>query len=759
MIYAYLEENVRLLAGLKTEPDFLRTRERYRFCNPQDTFRRRSPRDVQAANYQAAAALAALAILGDPPPIWVQSDPATAPRIEPASNYVPWIGVPVVPFENDTMPPDWLCNGPFRRGTTETAMEPVGGLGRARPEPGLTVLSDGQPVDFRVYRPTHWDATNMVPRSIYARNCNRYWASGTGGGYLPGIRLTRRWRETAGRDVPLDLVLFTVLSNDTERVVQACPNWRSPSYGNRMWLNGREVRDGELYALTPGLYPLTVLVELVGGYSAQSPRLREYTSAMYEQDRQVAAAAGTRSTHERIRRAYLLLVSNVCDYAQADLRPDDAWGFDRVQETVLPLLAAMHRLTDGSMTNVFPAAHVLAPAVQTMGYHDRRAGVFAVAQAGGILPLRHQGVATWFLNQADDVWARPLEVVTFLSGRTGERYAVPPDGTVARASEYPSYGMHVYRSGWTGIRVDRLVLLEDGAGSRCTGLEMGAVALYALGRPWLYPTPGADIARANNLTLEGLLPLQSEKVMSEVRPDGSGSMTVRCRQWVNATQNGREWVRGRQEVGVHLQRAFTVDFRPESGAAVVLVCVDRWEGVGRRQKTWRFDFRVIGKIGPPGQDGATLETVGNQLLFVPRGGMRDWPSAVTGATFRLLCDMPRRMDFQTINHPKSPAVFVEALLDRNPGEAARGALSEKKMTAGVESDALLDSLIEEFDAQQRENTRQSEGPETAVSVMSVSPSRTHPPVSVERGTGETVVIRVGGAIYEYDGLQVRPKPP
>ena len=101
-----------------------------------------------------------------------------------------------------------------------------------------------------------------------------------GAGYPPGVRirqLLKQQRKSADNKAPTPVALtwYTVWDNQDHRMMMAQPNWEWPSRGIRMFINGTEVKDGDLFQVKPGLYPVMCWVPVRGGYNLQAPHLRE----------------------------------------------------------------------------------------------------------------------------------------------------------------------------------------------------------------------------------------------------------------------------------------------------------------------------------------------------------------------------------------------------------------------------------------------------------------------------------------------------
>lgn len=184
--------------------------------------------------------------------------PNSGAEIPPALDYRPGHGVPVVKFQNDEMPGDWICASPLPLEEEGDPLAALGGVARARSELGTTVTFAGQTVVFRA-----------LTRE-------------TNGGYWTHTNLTR------GKEA-LDITIcsrrvnfsqsffYTVISNDAPRWVQL-----ATLYGDSTaYINGVALNDGEAVHLSPGLYPFMFHARLdwcnSWGHVPAQPRFIEIT--------------------------------------------------------------------------------------------------------------------------------------------------------------------------------------------------------------------------------------------------------------------------------------------------------------------------------------------------------------------------------------------------------------------------------------------------------------------------------------------------
>lgn len=741
MVQVYLIRNAQQLARLPEQEDWIRAVSDYGFANPQDRFAPRSPRDRQAARFQAAAALGALAVLGDPPPLFDPPPLAEVRRIAPDAGYAPWVGVPVVPFEDDRMPELWLINGPFLRGAGGPALDALGGVARARPEPGDTLVSDGRAVDFRHYRPAGQSATNG-PR-IYARDCGRYWGRGTGGGYLPGIELAEAWKTRLERRPELDILLYTVVTNERERVIQACANRRAGSVGNRLWLAGEALSDGELVRLAQGLYPLLIEVQVVGGYSMQSPRLREYTEAMAAADRAHArrwrerCAARELGAHP-VGQMIEALLAGVRGYWRADLGADDAWGWEQTADTMTPLLLACRRVLGRDLAGETPARHVM-PLVARVGDACPWMSLDAVltqslpflpaadAQAGDL------AAAAWWIERAGGSGVRrPLDAVLALTAHPSLPAPAPP--AFPLAGLFASYGVPVFRRAWDGPD-PAVVRIESGAGLG-TGVEGGNLFIRARGRTWLLPRGGADRAWANHLWLGSLTPTGPARVThTRFDPDGGGRLVMVMDRFPPPAD----------APAPRVERAFEVVFPPaEAGAALWILCVDTFTACEGIEKGWRYDLGNVGEIKArlaSNETGLQLDRDG--WLYHPGKNAREPAAADAWLSVRMLAPRPLRIGPK--GHKNDPGIAIECVLDR-PETAPQKAL---RAVGSKGVDDVADRLLEEFDTERTVATRRTAGTEAVVTLLAIHPTSRRPDVRATPTPGG-LEVTVDGRAFRFE---------
>ena len=757
MVYSYLWKNARQLALCDDTPDPLSVSNRYRFANDQAAFQIRSATDPSGAQFRAAAAMGALAILGDPPPAYRPADPGTIATLDPATGYEPPPGVPVLPFESDVMPREWLLNGPFLGDRTDLFAGTNGAPAGLRPIPGDFLTSDGTAVEWRHYRPN--GAADPGGGSIYARVCARSWASSTGGGYGPGIELVRRWTRERGQPPSLRIALFTVIANDRDRVVQALPNWRSASWGNRMWLNGRELRDGDLVRIAAGLYPLLVDVALVGGYSSQAPRLREYTPADRRADTAAADAAARAAFSDdptvnpllgsvhAIRRSLL---------RQASLRVgSDGWRIWETQEAVLPFARTWLGLT-GEETATALGIRDAASLVVRLSETWEPTCFRYLAWAGLSLFAREDQATVLGIARTHTEFRRPTEAILALIGLAllpppPVPRAIPPAGSL------PSHGIDAFRARDRNL----LALIQSGNAPFTDGAEAGHFATHGFGRGWIEWRDGADPSNGNVLAIGDLEPAAPATIVArQFEPDGSGSVVMdlesfRPRVTPGSRKAGSPPPPRPDPNGPRVRRHFTVDYSGGDGATLLIA--DRIERAAFLEKVWRFD------LGQPGgflnerttATGHGVRYREHDIVVAPPPGRG--ASAPPG-TMQIVVHAPARLHWsERSGNREGTRRILEARLDRAERTVEREARAPSRAdTSAAPGVPGLEDLEQELGEQTRTTARAAAPPLWVITVINLQ--RGEPPTVGVETPGEAARVRIGDRRYRLTPEGWRHEP-
>lgn len=741
MIYCYLEQNIRHLAMRHDPHDFLKSNERFVFANDQSTFNIKSVRDGYANKFRASAAMAALALGNDPVPAYKPVPFADVPTIEPQAEE-PWVGVPVVKFTSDKMPYDWLINGPFKRGEQDKILEKGGGFAAARPEPGDVLMSDGVAVDWRRYEPSGVAVGHTGSPTIYARVCSRYWASATGGGYNPGITLMRKWAtEQTQRGVAHNIAIYTVIHNDRERIVQACPNWRSRTSGCRMWISGREVKDGDLVRLKPGYYPLMVDVPVVGGYSAQSPKLREYTQREYDKDAALYAKAieanrGDDPATNQMLRNTMVLARSLQRYMAADIGAD-GWGVSDVQESLLPFVATLRHVTGVDMSKGAPLEKLLPLATRMRGHADARTYDYMVSQGVSFFPAEEQPIARWYLDTYSLGIRRPFDAVMALAQHPIGVTPESPEKRFKRASMFAGYDVHAFRSGWSGGK-DVLVTI-DGTGAGFNSPHVaGNLMIHGLGRHWVLPRDGERFGHANVFAVKDFIPAGTKTLAAVHNADGSGAVTLQVDDFreVKFSDNGKQWTLGKANRDLAVTRAFGVDYSGKAGAPVLVVIADTIAGAAYREKIWRFD---VGNIGFGKTDPERFSTKGNSFVVRFAKPNDRMPEYEGNAQMNVNFIGPGVFEYDTRSYNKEGTMFiVEAKLERETRETEKVG---KKGVGELSGTGMHDELMGDIKKKEEIEKRKFAPPITVWTVITVQAGAA--PAITHTGDGDKAVLTIG----------------
>ncbi|GDY13390.1 hypothetical protein LBMAG53_22680 [Planctomycetota bacterium] len=718
-IWAYLYQNLRDFALVNDEHDYLLSRVRYGFGNDSGNWGVRGEWDAGAVKDRAAGAIAALAIQNDPPPAEMPPTFDQIPTIEPASDAVAAPGTPVVPFTDAFMPTHWLINGPFAHGLMDDPVASLGGLGKFQPYDGQEVEHAGARLAFRRYLAKAGDATEGIARDevvdpstrdargprIYPRDCGRFWLGGTHGGYYPGMDLWRRLSREQGKSPGTDIVMYTVISNEAERVVQAQPNWGWQSQGVRMWINGHEVKDGDLVRLRPGLYPLMCFTPITGGYSNQAPHLTEYTEA----DRAVDAARVTATKAAfadggELRYLRELLARAVRRYIRDRIGPEAAGGWQgSLHDTLLPFLA-IWKLSLGQDLAAGTGLDQLVPmALRRRQLWDAGMAVDMATQSLAIMPERWRGPARWLIDR--DGWGldQPYQAVALLASLPDPFVAQDPAGKMPLAVVDQGQHLAEFSSGFAGK--DGFLVVLNGAGPMGSAAGFGDLAIFGKQRIWVRPRGYGfgygDWFGTNHLFCPEIMPAAPGRMLhSDLKPDGSGSVSFAMESFYrgywntpNSTVKHTESPLGPKNMnwnntgpmpGVRMVRAIAVDYSGIGGAPCVVAICDRVSGLNAdMQKTWRADMMPVSDV---------YEAFDNKRFAViparPNHGGAPNPS-----NLKITFPVPVGLEMKHSNYPTGGpivGVIMQLHLDRKPTETEVGTVTRDVASAESASSGRIE---------------------------------------------------------------------
>jgi len=208
--------------------------------------------------YQGPA-FAGLALWGEKGPMPEEpAGPALPRKLPPADDYTPPEGVPVVKFESDTMPGDWLFAGGFKADRDEAPLADLGGV-KARPTPGSPVSFGGRSEKFRLLSHDKEKGYHTDPAVQDGKTC---------------LDVTR----ANGMAYFSTNYFYTVVENDRPRWVRL----ETSSGIARAYMAGEKLAEGDCVQLAKGLYPLLVVAEVDIAFPHRRfllrPRLVEQTA-------------------------------------------------------------------------------------------------------------------------------------------------------------------------------------------------------------------------------------------------------------------------------------------------------------------------------------------------------------------------------------------------------------------------------------------------------------------------------------------------
>lgn len=775
-VYAYLEEYTRLFAQRHDQADILNTDDHFMFANPREGFIY-DEGAWDAVQSRIGAVVGSLAILNDPPEYVAPPDEIA--RLAPMEGFSPWYGVPVVPFESDLMPREWLINGPFLRDEVDGAVrEQMGGYEAMRPEPGIAMKVEGESLVWRPYRPTGHNSPS--PR-LDVRHCGRYFGAGYTAGHAPSARVIEKWKQRfAGGQIPMSVLLHTVITNDVERIIEALPNWRSPSLSSRMWINGRPVEDGVLFHIRPGLYTLTAEVPIYGSSSFQSPKLREFDRDMLRVARAVAgnakALAGPSVAENRVLRNAIAMRRSVERWMQHNLNQD---GWEPRGYTLLAPMVFVHRNVMGfDLAGSDGLTRSLQWALRLRGHTPGAMAYDVISTSYGVMSPAIQPYALWCMDRRKEQTARgSLDAILAFVTMPPDAARASPDGVFDLAHHFDDSGRYVFNSGFEGE--ESLVAVVSTGASRGGGRDaVGGIAFSGLGGTWLgwrLPEPVWDREFTGLIPIE-LFPGGAAKIVHE-GSDADGARVLTIRQHVFVRGSVRSWVEkdkettqvhrdvriGRAPVpGAYAVRSVGVDFSGKSGAPMLVAVADRMQLVRKREVAWRL---TLGSAGMPRiRAGPRTDERAAERGFRLAGA--------TGTGLQVTYVAPRDFEFRTQNDAEvfqggvvDAVVFRRSTIEEQA--ARRSALVSKdagriqetsRLGSRDEVDdhgarpvnvmELADNLLEEI----KEGEEGVPAPITFLVVMTLQ--RGAAPAVETLATGEFPAARVGKRLVRFDGTNV-----
>lgn len=591
---------------------------------------------------------AGLAVWGEQgPPPKKPIEPAAGTHVEPDRDYTPGEGVPVIDFQSDEMPDDWIYVYALRSGKTEGALagirsidirldgygeftpeddDPladIGGIPDARPEVGTEVTYGGETHTFR---------------PVSHEKDKGYWR--TGG------ELQLDVTNAADREMWCRNFFYTVIRNDRPRWVTVPVSLGAAA----MYVNGVRVDDGDtVYLADEGLYPvmLDVPLEWMNSWGRHFMRPRfvevdeqraeeltelrksEYEDALadwrfnYERWEQSGGqdqdfvqlfqagrqmmyrfyrdAMGTRGWQGELAHYGNIAASEAMQYAPAYRKMfcRDVSGYED----------ATHFLPAKMMPFIYPAdGDPWAQEINTRPQLDPQffAPVFP------IVPEKYKPTILWAWNRhvAGDAAADAEKLAGHNSVYTFLNYPVdmqpqPPAETMPLTWDAPDAGHYVFRDGWEGgDDFVAQVWLKAAPIHGWNSGNAGTFRLAGLGHRWTVGPTDRNRARFEENVVQ--LPEDSAIIGNacgrathvETHDDGSGVVSMDMNDvYAAKVDNGprRYSSYGRlrdpdafADSGITGMRSIGVDYSERSGAPCLMAVVDKIDGGGEKLWTWQL---------------------------------------------------------------------------------------------------------------------------------------------------------------------------
>ncbi len=572
-----------------------------------------------------------------------------------------------------------------------------------------------------------------------------------------------------------------------------------------MWLNGKQVHDGDLFRLEPGKHVLVCTVPLMGGYSAMQVKLREYTEADYQRDMSRYGEArrvyGGRGVLENdMERNLDLLTRSITRYIEVAVGKN-GWGGWETHDTLLPFITTYQHLTGVDLSRDTGLKELTPLALRMNGHLRDRTFDFMVSQTAAFTPPAYQGMARWYLQEHSLGITRPIDAVVALATQKLDHAIESPQGVLPLAEVFPSHGVTTFNSGWRGSS-DYFALLQAGTEPMSSRFGFGSWMLHGAGCTFAqpaFPDSYESYLTGNSVQVRRFCPTGSGRLVDTQRqPDGSGSSTVVMDQF--RLVKVWEWKRfelDTRDPGIALQRTLAADYSGKAGVPAVTITIDKFSGTGKHEKVWQMR---LGHISPETKEAEArgqsiyIDAAENRFVLRPN---RDGPTLVG----HVHAGQP--VDYRTYNQ-SSDGVFtaMQIKLDREAGElellqhegvddnlddlgraTQDGGAAIDTATGGTPSpraatpanppgdkgkkampplpmtgdDATVDNLLEDINhdlTKERMIQEKKLPPVYLVVVMTAQDQGKPAPAVAFEGKDDDLTIRVGGQTYHYDGVKV-----
>ncbi|MFP4105095.1 MAG: hypothetical protein ACLFVU_03300 [Phycisphaerae bacterium] len=556
--------------------------------------------------------------------------------VEPAKEYDPPKGVPVVPYTR-SMPKKWITVGGFKPDEKEDWRADVCGLSKSYPKPGQKVKHGKRTDEFRPLKSFYSgqiDITNNVNRIFFSTS-----------------------------------YFFTVYRNDKPRWVRVETGYDQA----RVFLAKTELTDGDIVKLEKGLYPMMVQAYITEttpwGKHLMKPQLVEMTEAQakeevarlrwiyqqeveqYEFDK--AQWARRDGADVRFIKLYELADRKMVEVFREHVNDG---GFQAGTTNPMPLegpnkYALAHRnmfCVDASsypdVTHYIPRkifSHLYTDDRKAMTmringpsgfmienvYHETRdtAGQF-YAVMYPLVPEAYKPAALWDWNRrmsvsdSEDVTkilnpaARPypygpyeMQPVYAFINYPLEAEPKHPGKVMPLTWAATGYGWYAFRNAWSG-KDDFLVQVfakdrQTGAGGR---ENAGTFRVMGLGQEWCGGNGwrfGENVVRLDKI--ETNKKGRGDVTYRDLDKDGSGVVSINLDEVYGLVGNGDIsdaysrygdiLNRARaKKTGVSGMRSVAVDYSGKSGAPMLMVIVDRVSGGDKKVWTWQLETERVG---------------------------------------------------------------------------------------------------------------------------------------------------------------------
>ncbi len=555
------------------------------------------------AMFRSAAGLAALAIVNDPSPTdTAPPAPDAAPLIAAPKNFSAPEGLDSSAILENNVATKWLVAGGWPVGYGGEPLSSIGGAGAARPTPGMG-FKQGD-IDF----------------SFQNRNSEP--------GRLADLSfpITPMAAGPKYAGVPQVAMYYAVLDVNHPRAVKVSLDTPGSLYGPelpvqgawRMWINGTEVRDGQVVRLEVGNYPI-MLELLLSGQTIIYPQLIEYTDSLSQRDqdqfhaRQAAGekAGAVDSVPARLARQSAQFIRRHFELSWGDrgFTTEDSNLADALT-VLMPYLQAL-AVADGiDLPAALPRSRWIIPLMDLTDlrflHHDyapehlRLLGLPELTPKPSLASQRRAIDAA--MKRSEPVIALPWDAMLGMVSYPFDTAAAAPAPLPAVLKDDPAGGIVLSNPPAAPRPIQTIVTLRTSAPR--SSVTAGDVSILLEGKllTGAAISPGGIFRPAtlavmnvpNVLRISNALPTRGAKLTHfESRDDGSASMTFVQDSWVNGQSDhplqSPRYEHPRQ-LGFSATRMVLVDYSGRCGSPGLVVIADRADTTPNRPAwlQWRF---------------------------------------------------------------------------------------------------------------------------------------------------------------------------